>query len=108
MIATVRDLLGLLLGWLVSGFAVWLALKIYPGKQKRESFGGALLTALVGAIIFKSFAVLRLPLGTLIALLVWLVALRKLQNVGWLGAAALALLIYVINAVLGHFLPTIL
>jgi hypothetical protein len=39
---------------------------------------------------------------------VWLYALKKIQSVGWLGAAALALLIYIFNALLGFLLPTIL
>lgn len=98
----------LLIGWLVSAFAVWLALKLYPRKQKRESFGGAMLTALVGALVFWLFSIVKIPLGTVIALVVWLYALKKIQGVGWLGAAALAVLIYLINAVLGFFLPTIL
>lgn len=98
----------LLVGWLVSAVAVWLALKVLPGKQKRESFGGALLTALVGALVFWFFSVVKIPLGTVIALVVWLYLLKRLQGVGWLGAAALAVLIYIFNAVLGFFLPTIL
>ncbi|MEM1692323.1 MAG: hypothetical protein QW394_04125 [Thermofilaceae archaeon] len=102
------SVIGLVIGWLVSGVAVWLALKLFPGRQKRESFGGALLTALVGAVIFGVFAMLKIPFGTVIAIVVWLYALKKIQNVGWLGAAVLAVLIYIINAILGLFLPTIL
>jgi hypothetical protein len=92
----------------VSGIAVWLALKIFPGRQKAESISGAFLTALLGALIFWVFRVIRIPFGTVIAILVWLYALRKIQGVGWLGAAILAILIYVINAILGFFLPTLL
>lgn len=98
----------LVIGWLVSSVAVWLALKVYPGKQKRESFTGAMLTALVGAIVFWLFSIVKIPLGTIVALLVWLYLLRKLQGVGWLGAAALAVLIYIFNAILSFFLPTLL
>lgn len=104
----VTTIIGLVIGWLVSGVAVWLSLKLFPGKQKRESFGGALLTALVGAAIFSVFTMLKIPLGTFIAIIVWLYALRKIQNVSWLSAAILAVLIYIINAILGFLLPTIL
>ncbi|MEZ0319659.1 MAG: hypothetical protein ABWK05_06695 [Pyrobaculum sp.] len=102
--------LGLVVGFLVSTLAVWLALKIYPGKQKRESLAGAALTALVGALIYWFFhAVFRVPfISGLLALLVWLYALRKIQGVGWLGAAALAFLIWLINGILSLFLPTLL
>lgn len=104
----VGGLVNLLVSWLVSTVAVWLALKFLPGKQKRESLVGAALTALVGAIVFYIFKVIEIPLGTVIAWVVWLYLLRKLQGVGWLGAAALAVLIYIINAVFGFFLPTLL
>ncbi|MFZ8854673.1 MAG: hypothetical protein ACO2OQ_00725 [Thermofilaceae archaeon] len=101
------SLVKFLLGWLVSAVAVWLALKIYPGKQKRESLAGAALTALVGAIVFWLFKLVKIPFGTVIAWVVWLYLLKRLQGVGWLGAAVLAVLIYIVNAVLGFFLPTI-
>lgn len=107
-LGAVGEIAKLVIGWLVSAFAVWIALKLYPGKQKRESFGGALLTALVGALIFWLFSIAKIPLGTVIAFIVWLYALKKIQSVGWLGAAALALLIYIFNALLGFLLPTIL
>jgi hypothetical protein len=105
---TLDSLVKFLLGWLVSTVAVWLALKIYPGKQKRESLVGAALTALVGAIVFWLFKLVEIPFGTVIAWVVWLYLLKRLQGVGWLGAAVLAVLIYIVNAVLGFFLPTIL
>ncbi|MEM0093605.1 MAG: hypothetical protein QXT33_04545 [Thermofilum sp.] len=105
---TVGSLVNLLIGWLVSTVAVWLALKFLPGKQKRESLPGAALTALVGAVVFYVFKIIEIPLGTVIAWVVWLYLLRRLQGVGWLGAAALAVLIYIINAVFGFFLPTLL
>ncbi|MEM1596946.1 MAG: hypothetical protein QXP31_00460 [Pyrobaculum sp.] len=102
--------LGLVVGFLVSTLAVWLALKIFPGRQRRESLGGAALTALIGALIYWFFhAVFRIPfISGLLALIVWLYALRKIQGVGWLGAAALAFLIWIINGVLSLFLPTLL
>jgi hypothetical protein len=40
---------------IASGIAVWLALKIFPGRQKAESISGAFLTALLGALIFWGF-----------------------------------------------------
>lgn len=101
-------IVGLLIGWLVSGVAVWLALKVYPGRQKRESFAGALFTALVGAVVFWLFSIVKIPLGAIIAIIVWLYLLKRIQGVGWLGAAALAVLIYIFNAILGLFLPTLL
>jgi len=104
----VGSLVNFLLGWLVSTVAVWLALKIFPGEQKRESFAGAALTALAGAIVFWLFRLVEIPFGTVIAWIVWLYLLKRLQGVGWLGAAILAVLIYIVNTVFGFFLPTLL
>jgi len=104
---SVGGVVGFVVGWLVSAFAVWLALKIFPGRQKREDFAGAALTALVGALIYWVFHYLITLLGGLIAFVVWLYALRKLQGVGWLGALGLAILIWIINGILSHFLPTL-
>jgi hypothetical protein len=108
-VVNVGGVVGLVAGWLVSAFAVWLALKIFPGRQRREDFAGAALTALVGALIYWTFhSLIKIPLlGGLIAFVVWLYALRKLQGVGWLGALGLAILIWIINGILGLFLPTL-
>ena len=104
----VGGVVGLAVGWLVSAFAVWLALKIFPGRQRREDFAGAALTALVGALIYWVFhSLIKIPFGSLIALVVWLYALRKLQGVGWLGALGLAILIWIINGILSLFLPAL-
>ena len=109
---TVGTIINFILGWIVSAIAVWLALKIFPGKQKAESITGALITALIGAIIFWIFKVVEIPLGTVIgtviAIIVWLYALRKIQGVSWLGAAVIAVLIYILNAIFGFLFPTLL
>lgn len=105
---TVGTIINFILGWIVSAIAVWLALKIFPGKQKAESITGAFITALIGAIIFWVFKVVEIPFGTVIAIIVWLYALRKIQGVGWLGAAVIAVLVYILNAIFGFFFPTLL
>ncbi len=109
-VALAGEVTGFVVGWIVSTIAVWLALKIFPGKQKRESLLGAAVTALVGALIYWFFhAVFRIPfISGVLAIFVWLYALRKLQGVGWLGALGLAILIWIINGVFSLFLPTLL
>ena len=105
----VSEAAGLVVAWLVSTLAIWLALKIFPGKQKRESLTGAAVTALVGGLIYWIFhSVIKIPLiSGLVAFFMWLYALRKLQGVGWLGALGLAILIWIINGILDLFLPTL-
>ena len=105
----VSEVAGLVVAWLVSTLAIWLALKIFPGKQKRESLTGAAVTALVGGLIYWIFhSVIRIPLiSGVVAFFVWLYALRKLQGVGWLGALGLTILIWIINGILDLFLPAL-
>ncbi|MEZ0346664.1 MAG: hypothetical protein ABWK01_08950 [Infirmifilum sp.] len=86
-----------IIAWLVSAIIIYIVLKLYPGRQKRENIGGALLAALVGEIIFLLFDILHIPFGNLLSILVWLYALRKLFGVGWIGALIIAFLIYVLS-----------
>jgi len=108
-VSLVSEVTGLVVAWLVSTLAIWSALKIFPGKQKRESLTGAAVTALVGGLIYWIFhSVIGIPLiSGVVAFFVWLYALRKLQGVGWLGALGLAVLIWIINGILSLFLPTL-
>jgi len=86
-----------IIGWVVSAIVIYVALKIFPGKQKRENIAGALLAALVGEIIFALFNILNIPFANILAIVAWLWALRKIFGVGWVGAAVIAFLIYVFS-----------
>ena len=79
--ALAGEVTGLIIGWIVSTIAVWLALKIFPGRQKRESLPGAAVTALIGALIYWFFhTIFKIPfISGVLAFFVWLYALRKLQ-----------------------------
>jgi hypothetical protein len=92
-------LLEFLISWIVSAVIIYIALKIFPGKQQRENITGALIAALIGEIIFAFFNLIRIPFGNLLAIIVWLYALRKLFGVGWLGAAVIAILIYILSLI---------
>ncbi len=106
---TLNRVIEFLIMWLVSAIVIYIAVKIYPGKQKRENIGGALLTALLGKIVYTIFAIIHIPLiGGFIAFIVWLWVLKQMFGVGWLGAAFIAFLIWVLNALVGFFLPTLL
>ncbi len=90
-----------LISWLVSGVIIYIVLKIYPGKQKRENIGGALLTALLGEIVYTAFHWLGLPLASILALPVWLYILKKMFGVSWIGAAFIAFLVFVFSVFVG-------
>jgi len=94
---TTGAVLEFIIGWVVSAIVIYVVLKIFPGKQKRENIAGALLAALVGEIIFTLFNILNIPFANILAIVAWLWALRKIFSVGWVGAAVIAFLIYVFS-----------
>ncbi|QOJ78498.1 hypothetical protein IG193_07010 [Infirmifilum lucidum] len=97
MVIKAGTILEFIVAWIVSAIIIFVVLKIYPGKQKRENLGGALLAALVGELIFALFNIIRIPFANIIAVLVWLWALRKIFGVSWVGAAIIAFLVYVFS-----------
>ncbi len=97
MVIKAGTILEFIVAWIVSAIIIFIVLKIYPGKQKRENLGGALLAALVGEIIFTLFKMLPIPFASIISVLVWLWALRKIFGVSWVGAAIIAFLVYVFS-----------
>lgn len=96
---TLGKIIEFIIAWLISAIIIYIVLKIYPGKQKRENFGGALVAALLGEIVYSFFHIIGLPLGSLLALIVWLWILKKLFDVGWIGAAIIAFLIYILSLI---------
>ena len=101
--------LSFLVSWIVSGVIIYVVLRIYPGRQRMETFWGALLAALVGEVIYTFFYWIGVPLASLLALVVWLYAIRKMFGVGWIGAAVIAFLIYVFSAIVSLLgIPTLL
>lgn len=96
---TLGRIIEFIIAWLVSAVIIYIVLKIYPGKQRREDIGGALLAALLGELVYSFFNIIELPLGSLLALVVWLWILKKLFGVGWIGAAVMAFLIYILSLI---------
>jgi Na+/melibiose symporter-like transporter len=96
---------------LISAIIIYFVTKIFG---ETEGFGTALLAAFVGAIIytvvyyiFGSIADLTglKWLASILGGLGWLAALRMLYKIGWLKALGLAIVIWVLSAIIGFFLP---
>ena len=76
---------------------------------EKEGIGTALLAALAGAIIY-ALAYFFLGQGLLAALIggfVWLLALGTLYHMGWLKALLVAVIVWIVGAVVGIVLPTV-
>jgi hypothetical protein len=102
-----------ILSLLISAVIIYIVTKIFG---ETEGFGTALLAAFVGAIIYTALYYIFGNIADLAGLkwaasllggLGWLVALRMLYKIGWLKAVGLAIVIWVISAIVGYFLPSL-
>jgi hypothetical protein len=70
------------------------------------------LAAFIGAIIYAAAYYFLKPevgwLASLIGGIAWLIALGSLYGFGWLKALVIALIIWIIAAIVGIFLPTMI
>ena len=95
----------------ISAVIIYFVTKIFG---ETEGFGTALLAAFVGAIIYTALYYIFGSISDLAGLkwvasllggIGWLLALRFLYSIGWLKALGLAILIWILSAVVGYFLP---
>ena len=98
---------------LISAIIIFIITKIFGEK---EGFGTALLAAFIGTIIYTALYYVfgLIPeleglkwVASIIGGLGWLIALRFLYSIGWLKALGLAIIIWIISAIIGFFLPTV-
>jgi len=105
---TLATVIVFLVSLVISAIIIYVVTKIFGEK---EGFGTALLTAFIGAIIYAAaYYFLRPELGWLASLIggiAWLIALGALYGIGWLKALAIAIIVWIIAAIVSIFLPTI-
>jgi hypothetical protein len=98
---------------IISAIIIYIVTKIFG---ETEGFGTALLAAFVGAIIYTAVYYIFGSIPELVGFkwaasivggLGWLIALRFLYTIGWLKALGLAIIIWIISAIVGYFLPTL-
>ena len=84
--------------------------------EKTEGFGTALLAAFIGAIIYTAVYYIfgSIPelagfkwAASILGGLGWIIALRFLYSIGWLKSIGLAIIIWIISAVVGYLLPSL-
>jgi hypothetical protein len=95
-----------IVGLIVSAIIIYVVTKLFG---EREGIGTALLAALAGAIIY-ALAYYFLGHGLLAALIggfVWLLALGSLYKIGWLKALVVAVIVWIVAAIVGFVLPTV-
>jgi Na+/melibiose symporter-like transporter len=106
---TLATVIVFLISLVISAIIIYIVTKIFGEK---EGFGTALLTAFIGAIIYAiAYYFLRPELGWLASLIggiAWLIALGVMYKIGWLKALGIAIIIWIIAAIVSFFLPTVI
>jgi hypothetical protein len=97
----------------ISAIIIYVVTKIFG---ETEGFGTALLASFVGAIIYTGLYYVFGNIADLAGLkwvasllggVGWLLALRFLYKIGWLKALGLAIIIWIVSAIVGFFLPSL-
>ncbi len=93
----------------VSAVVLWLAQKIVLPEKKERSFLSALALAFVWSVIDFVLGIIfvLLPLWILekiLIIVIWIWVLKVWFRVGWLTAAAISIVAWIISAVIGFFL----
>jgi hypothetical protein len=100
-------LIGFLISLVISAIIIYFVTSLF-GED--EDGGTAIAAAFVGAIIY-GLAYFFLGNGLLAAVLGgigWVIALGSLYDIGWLKAAAIAVIVWLIATVVSWFLPVYL
>jgi hypothetical protein len=102
----VITIVGFLVAWLVSTIVIFFVTKLFG---QTEGFGKALLAALIGTVIYiiVYFLLGNGLLAAVVAGLVWLLTLQALYKIGWGRSLIIAIIIWIVAAVIGFFLPTL-
>jgi hypothetical protein len=90
----------------VSTVIIYVVTKLFGEK---EGIGRAFLAAVIGTIVY-SVSYFLFGTGWLAAIIggfVWLLALKGLYSMGWLKSLAVAVIIWIIAAIVGLLLPTV-
>jgi len=109
---TLSTIIVFLISLVISALIIYIVTKLFGEK---EGFGTALLAAFIGAIIYTvvyyvfgitpELAGLRWA-ASIVGGIGWLIALRFLYSIGWLKALGIAIIVWIVAAVVGFFLPT--
>ena len=106
---TLATVIVFLISLMISAIIIYFVTKTFGEK---EGFGTAVLAAFIGAIIYATtYFFLRPELGWLASLIggiAWLIALGVLYGISWLKALGIAIIIWIIAAVVSFILPTVI
>ena len=91
---------------IVSTIIVYVVTRLFGEK---EGIGKAFLTAIAGAIVYSAsyFFLGNGLIAAIVGGIVWLIALRALYHIGWLKSIGIAVIVWIVAAIVGLLLPTL-
>ena len=97
---------GFLISLIVSAIIIYLATKLFG---ETEGFGTAMMTALIGAIIFAitSYFIATGWIAALIGGIAWLIALSSFYSMGIFKSILIAIMVWAFATLVSLVLPTI-
>lgn len=106
MAELVTTILAFIIGLIISTVIIYVVTRLFG---ETEDIKTALMAALAGAVIYGIvyFLIGRGVIAALIGGIAWLVALRTLYKIGWLKSLVIAVIIWVLAAIVGWILPTL-
>ena len=106
---TLETVIVFLVSLVISAIIIYVVTKIF-GEE--EGFGTALLAAFIGAIVYAAAYYFLRPdygwLASIIGGIAWLIALGVLYSIGWLKALCIAIIVWIIAAIVSFVLPTVI
>jgi len=96
-------LIGTVIDSLISGFTLWLAVRMVGGDADyKKAFIFSLLMNLLGIFVFPLIpSFLGLFTSIIISILIWIILVMKFFRVGFLKAIAVAIVQFIVSLVLG-------
>jgi hypothetical protein len=107
MASIVFTLVTFVVALIISTLIIYVVAKLFG---ETEGITTALIAAIIGTVIYAILYYV-LPNNPLIAAFVagiaWLLALQRLYTIGWIKSIIIAVIIWIVTAIVGIFLPTL-
>ncbi len=89
------NVLGTIIGWIISAIAVWVSQKIVLEERKEKGFVSCLGLTLSGTILGWILGFIPL-IGWLLSIITWLLLIKVWFDISWLRALVIAILAWII------------
>ena len=102
----ITTILAFVIALIISTVIIYVVTKLLG---ETEDLKTALIAAVIGTVIY-AIAYYLIGHGLIAAIIggiAWLFALRMLYKIGWLKSLAIAVIIWIVTAIVGWFLPTL-